>query len=46
MVGTGKMKGWILAIGLRSIEREKSFFARVRLAVKFYRLWGAYGKPR
>ena len=40
------MKELLLAIGRRSIERERNFFARVRLAVKLLRLWGAYGKSR
>ncbi len=40
------MKELLLAIGRRSIEREKSFLARVRLAVKLLRLWGAYGNNR
>jgi hypothetical protein len=46
MVGPEQMQRWILAIGVRAIEREKRFFARVRLAVRFLRLWGEYGKSR
>ncbi len=31
----------------RSIERERNFFARVRLALKLWKVWwGAYGKSR
>ncbi len=40
------LKAWMIHVGLRSIEHEKSFFARVRLAVKLLRLWGAYGNNR
>ena len=40
------MNKWIIAIGIRAIEREKSFFSRVRLAVKLLRAWGEHGNYR
>ena len=42
--GNRNMKSWIFRMGIRVVEQETNFFARVRLAVRLLRAWGAYGK--